>query len=439
MRHKFKKIVSTRFYKPKSKADWLVAVLLLLIVADSVINAMNYGDFIGYLNVGYKVLYGKNIYFGKLITWGYYNTWPPFFSVTAVPLAVLDSVSPYLTRLLWLLGSWASIFVIMKLTVRLLFNKRLLWPLQKKVTNQDLLFGSSMVVIPFLLIFRLLLDNSSHLQINMYMMLMAMLSVYFFYKEKPVLAGLVLGFSIAIKVYTVFFLIYFLYKRAYHVCIATVTFILLFLLSTFLVFGEINMYYHLYWFKANVLAMPPTNHMNQSLLVMLYRWLSDVDTGMNFRGNFLSLSADLVKKFFYVMVVLFSLVPIYLFRKPLDKKMISIGQALEWGILFSVIPLLTPVAWKYYFIFLWLPIFIFYYLVFEKKMLANSKSEKTTKWLFYLSMIALILSSELFMGVWFSDILEVFGIITIGGVLMLVALFKVYFGMPKQMRESPIT
>ena len=50
---------------------------------------------------------------------------PPFFSLAAVPLGLLDRVSPYLARIVWIALTWASIVLALDLIARLIYGKRL--------------------------------------------------------------------------------------------------------------------------------------------------------------------------------------------------------------------------------------------------------------------------------------------------------------------------
>jgi hypothetical protein len=76
------------------------------------------GDFIGYVLVGNLTLQGQNIYKDYLI-----NTWPPFFSIVSVPIAIIDNVSHYLSRFLWLSASLFAMFAVINYTTKMTMEK----------------------------------------------------------------------------------------------------------------------------------------------------------------------------------------------------------------------------------------------------------------------------------------------------------------------------
>src|SRR5271165_7413803 len=64
--------------------------LFVLVVASFLAYAPRSVDFAGYAAVGKAFLDGRDIYLDTPVGT---NTWPPFFSLAAVPLGMLDSLS----------------------------------------------------------------------------------------------------------------------------------------------------------------------------------------------------------------------------------------------------------------------------------------------------------------------------------------------------------
>jgi hypothetical protein len=405
-----------------------LVVLALATLKDATAN----GDFIGYLNAGNLVLQGENIYSD------YLNTWPPFFSIMAVPLAMLDHFSPYLVRLLWLMGSCLALYAVMFMACDLFLKLKLLPPYARVTQPTEIAFAHPLVLLPTLLSLRFLLDNSSHVQINLYMLVLAFGSVYLYYKGKLLPAALLLGFSIAIKVFTVFVLLYFLYKRAWRMGLFTLSFVGLFCASTAVVFGvEEAIALHELWFAKSVVPLPDAIQMNQSLLAAFIRLLTDAPTGIDFQINLVTLEDSTVKRIYYVVFALAAAYPLYAFRKSLKRAPMSVAQMLQWSILFTVVPILSPVAWKPYFVFLWIPFFVLNLLIF--RLAIPHKRRLLWKWLFFASLPCLILSSELFTGVYFSDVLEVCNAVTLGTLLLLLAQISLYMHMPKEVLERNVS
>ena len=77
------------------------------------------GDFRGYVLVGNFVLDKVNIYTDAKI-----NTWPPFFSIVSVPIALPDNFNRYLVRFLWLSGSLLDTWKIIDYRTRLSFGAK---------------------------------------------------------------------------------------------------------------------------------------------------------------------------------------------------------------------------------------------------------------------------------------------------------------------------
>ncbi|HTB07926.1 MAG TPA: glycosyltransferase family 87 protein, partial [Bacteroidia bacterium] len=200
----------------------LGVVLLFEVIRDSVAD----GDFIGYLNAGNLVLAKKDIYSD------YYNTWPPFFSVFSVILALIDKCSPVLVRVLWLTGSLVALFYIIKITSKMFLDK-----VPGFKNGASIRFQDPIIFVPVLIMVRFLLDNLDNVQINIYMLLLSCLTIYFFTQNKYLLSGLILALGISLKAYPIFILFYFIYKREMRVVLWTGIFLVLVNSITILVFG----------------------------------------------------------------------------------------------------------------------------------------------------------------------------------------------------------
>jgi hypothetical protein len=81
---------------------------------------------------------------------------------------------------------------------------------------------------------------------------------------------------------------------------------------------------------------------------------------------------------------------------------------------------------------------LIYYVLFYRKLLGNSPVEKWLKILFYFSIVGLTLSSELFLGPWLSDVFEVLGFVTWGGVSIFCMLMLIYVKLPAATRDAPL-
>ena len=386
----------------------IILILIgLILIFELIRDSARDGDFMGYVNAGNAVLNGSPIYAD------YLNTWPPFFSIFGVVLALGDSIHPYFIRFIWNLGSIISMFIIIKLGTRMLLNKNI------GSGSKDIKIQDPIVVIPLLIIMRFFMDNLSNVQINIYMLLCATLAILFLQRKQYIWLGLVLGLSISLKIYTIFFLLYFAFKREYRAVVWTVVFIAIFNSLSFIVFGFDNaLSYYQQWMNEIAPHSYIAHHKNQSLFGALLRLFTTENIGTDLSINILSMDSSIVKKFSYLLVILASVVPAYLFRKKIQNPT-SIKSMLEFSLIFTLVPLLSPLAWKYYFIFLWLPYLMVYALVFISNMVFNKKIDFIIKVLFTLSIALNVLTSDLFLGVNLSDITEAYSFITIGTLILL--------------------
>jgi len=238
-------------------------------------------------------------------------------------------------------------------------------------------------------------------------------------KEKYILSGFLLAITISLKVYTIFFLFYFIYKRAFKPVIWTLLFLIIINAISFIVFGfEQAFEYYVHW--ANEVAPKSylANHKNQSLFGAFLRFFTTEDVSNNLHVNFLSLEPKMAKMLTYVAVVIASIIPAILFRKKIIKPN-SLNSLIEYSFIFTAIPILSPVSWKAYFIFLWVPYFLLFTLFYKTENQLKESTLKILRGTFWLSVILVVGSTELIVGNHFSDVLEAYSVITFGSILLL--------------------
>jgi hypothetical protein len=192
----------------------VLATLLLAFVASFFAYARRTGDFAGYVAAGNAVLDGRDIYADTPTG---VNTWPPFFSFVAVPLALLDRVSPYLIRLIWIALTWASVFWALDLIARLVYCKRLAFG--RGEASLDI--ASPELLVPFLLTLPYTLNNFELLQINTILFALVLWGLYLQANGREATGGIVIGAAAAMKVLAIVFLPYFLYRRRWRVAFWT--------------------------------------------------------------------------------------------------------------------------------------------------------------------------------------------------------------------------
>jgi len=400
------------------------------------------GDFIGYVLVGNLTMEGKNIYGNPLI-----NTWPPFFSLVSVPIAIVDNINKYAARFIWLLMSLFAMIYVVKYTTRLTLNRTLtFFPIRQseKLTKDKINVSHWIILVPILIVFRYMLDNFSNIQINIIMLWLCMSSIFYFTKGKDVLAALFLAFGISIKVYPIFLLLYFLVKREFKIASYTILFCIGFSCLPFLVFGyDQTMDYYSFWYNQNVVPFASVAHKNQSFFSMMRSLLMHESPGLNqplnkeIYINILNLTIHQVKMVSYGILAIAGSAVIYLFRNKLTQRD-SLKLFLEFAFILTITPILSPLAWKAFFIFLFPGYFIIYLFIFRFKYSLSKTVSTFIKTSFYLSIVLTVLSSELFIGKYYSDVAEAYSCITVGTILVALNILFIYFHYDKFDTESDL-
>jgi hypothetical protein len=402
--------VSFSFDK-KSWEHWLLLLLLMAVSIEYLRDIFGTGDFVGYINAGNNVLNGVDIY------GDYLNTWPPLFSIFSVPLALLDNLNGVANRAIWLAATLLAFFWIIKISVTLLYNKQLLIPFQNPERADQVAFSNLLVLMPFLFVFRYLLDNMANIQINIFMLAMAMGSLYFTIKNRLGLASFLLAFSVSLKVFTLFLIPFYLYKKKWRLVSYTLCWMAILGALPFLVFGQdLAWHYYQSFYIDRAQPFASVAFKNQSLFAMIRSLLMNESRGFDIFLNFKSYDVHLVKKISYAMVGMIGIIVAYLFSK--GKKQNDATFIVQTFFVITAIPILSPLAWKAYFIFLW-PGYLWVYNQIWNNHL-NRKSNTVIKILFILSLVGTVLSSEMFLGGYISDLFEIFASITLGTLLLLV-------------------
>jgi hypothetical protein len=397
-------------------ANSILVIIGLILSFELIRDSLKNGDFAGYVRAGNLVLEDKNIYADAT------NTWPPLFSVFSVILALGDKVSSIVIRFLWLAGSILSMYFIVKLTIKMFLGRTM----SRMNRSSDIIFQDNTVLIPVLIMLRFMLENLANVQVNIYMLLLACLAVFYFVNNKYILLGVVLALSISLKVYTIFILFYFIYKRELKPTVWTIIFLLVFNSIALFVFGfETAVSYYRHWYVEIASASPTAHHKNQSIFGLMLRLLTSEDSGDGLSASVLSLKSETVKYIAYGSIVLASLFPAYLFRKRLAEKS-NQKAVMEYSFVFSVIPLLSPVAWKAFFIFLWFPYLLTYVYLYRTDNKLQKAKRVLLRSIFLCSIALTALSAQGIVGWHFSRMLETASCITIGTVALLFIQLSLY-------------
>ncbi len=208
----------------------VLCALLVAFVASFFAYARRSVDFAGYSAVGQAFFDGRDIYLDTPVGT---NTWPPFFSLAAVPLGLLDRVSPYLARIVWIALTWSSIVWALDLIARLIYGKRLRF----RPDETSLAITSPELLVPFVLALPFIVNNFELLQINMILFALALWGLFLQANGREAAGGIALAAAAAMKVIAIAFLPYLLYRKRWRAAFWMAAASLVFFFSPALILG----------------------------------------------------------------------------------------------------------------------------------------------------------------------------------------------------------
>ncbi len=363
------------------------------------------GDLGGYIEAG-KLAWSREYIYSA-----HRNTWPPFMSIFAIPLHWLNELSFYGLRLIWLLGTLVCYWYIFKWTLASFLKRNLVFRFSSN-TNTDVALIDKLFLIPFLLTFRIFIEEVSNLQVNILLLLVCILVLIFTMRNKPILAGFLLAIAISTKVYPIILLPFLIYKQEYKTTFWTVFGLAATYFITLLYFGQGSTSLYAEWYTKQVSEGLQCIHFNQSLWSFVCGLFSDTARFENFQYNVAALSTTQTKFVSVGIILTIALfVAIRFFRTTKGRE----SLATQWFIVLSFIPTFSPLSWKCYFVFL-TPVIILLY---------NKMNGTSRAWLLYIPLLLITFSSELFIGNRLSDVTEALGVITFSSLFIsLLATYK---------------
>jgi len=346
------------------------------------------GDFAGYLLVGELALAGKHIYTDSLASADPaansaigINTWPPFFSLLCVPLALLARPTPYLARGLWLTLNYFLLWVVLRLLARMVYHADLRFrpggggadgarrggarrggahpggahPGGMHPIGVRLSLDSPEIFLPLALCYRFILSNFDHLQVNIVIFACTVAALYWHTRGADLRGGIALGLAAALKVMPVVFLPYFIYRRRWRMALATTVAAAVFSLSPLLVYGPTRFVdYVLAWRRAVDIGWG-VGKMNQSLFAMVDRYLGHGVRPWNATAlNELQQSVDpRVALALGTIIAAITVTALVLFRHRATPD--SPAALAEYGVVFIISAIFGPLTWKAYLVVLLFP------------------------------------------------------------------------------------
>ncbi len=327
---------------------WLLRALLVYAAAGFVVWIQRPGDFSGYLAVGDLVLSGRHIYLDPAAGM---NTWPPFFSLLCVPLALLAAPTPYLARGCWLLLNFGCLLLVVRMIAKLVYRR----DLSLRAESTGLSLAAPQLLVPLVLTDRYVSGNFDHLQINLVIFALALGGLYLHATGRDFAGGIVLGCGAAIKVMPVIFIPYLGYRRRWRAALYAALAWAVLTLSPVLVFGWSRFWDYAAAWRTSVAAGWGVGKMNQSVFAMWDRFIGHGMLPFATPGiTQLPESRDpRVIAAALVSLGIVTILALWIFRgRTAPDGWASLS---EWSAVFIVSALFGPVCWKAYLAILLLP------------------------------------------------------------------------------------
>lgn len=317
---------------------WVRRGLVVYVLAVFLIRIHHEGDFAGYLTVGEHILRGQHPYRSAAA----FNTWPPFFNLICVPLALLARPSAYLARGLWFILNFACVWWILRLCAQLVYDRRLSW-----ASGDGLAVSSPWIFVPLLLSERYVSSNFDHVQINLILFALVLAGLKAQREGRWLQGGALVGLAAAIKIMPVTFLAYFVWRRRWAVFGSSLFTFLVLSLSPALVFGWGRFWDYMIAWRERLAGGWGVGRLNQSVWAMWDRWLGHGMIPLLTPGahDIPSSDAPLVKIVVLVTLAAFAFAFWWRARRANPTSWQGVG---EWSIVFIATAVFSPVTWKAY-------------------------------------------------------------------------------------------
>lgn len=370
--------------------------------------------FEGYVQVGDLVLAGGDPY--SLVL----NTWPPFFFFVGAALALLAKVSATAALLVWQIGDALAIWGCCRLSVQLFWDDAeglTFWPRD----SGRLAFGSSAVLVPFLMTVRLFQEHLQHTQINAQVLFLVLWAFHLFRSKREVWGGLSLAVAASTKAVPVLLLPYLAYKRAWKALGWTAVFLVgLNVALPGIVFGPARTLAQWRTWRmvaARETADPIPHFMNQSVPAALKRLTTEVGSARDpIHYAVVDWSGTTVRAVFIALALLAAGWLAWRFRAhPGDWG--DRRTAAELAILLGAMVVVDPLAWKAHYIVLIVP---YTFVWWALSRLPRDAPGRTWRWVsWWASFACITLSAPALVGRHARDVLESLNVILFGALLLL--------------------
>ena len=329
------------------------AVLLVIGIATIFAYAHRYADFDGYVGFGRAILDGKDSY---VVAPPGVATYPPFFSFFCVPFAWLGRSSIYLARAMWVVLNELLLMVISWLLVRLIY----LQPPSLGPGKQNLWVAAPAFYVPLWLTLPFLLNNFERLNLSVLIFALSLSGLYLAETKREIKGGALVGTAAALKVMPVAFILYFAYRRQWRRFLGASLSAGGLSLSPILMVGWSRFQRDVVLWLAETHALWNGGPWNQSVYAMWVRFVgpSPLATIYLYKvdGVYAAPTGTSAALLWSLSLLLVIACALWQFRSAPGTDRFKI--LCEWGAIFLLSVLFSPVMWKHYLTVLWLPCFL---------------------------------------------------------------------------------
>ncbi len=389
----------------KAKTEQRIKTSILVILAAALVFGIlrdtftSKHDFSGYVVAGDLAFHHQDIYAHFL------NTWPPTFSFLAIPIYLLNTINSNIIQFLWLTGFCICFVLCIKWTYELIFQKP--FELNIKQDSTRLNLNSWQFIVPMLLSLRILYEEIVNIQINVYLMTICLVALKMILAKKNWKPAFLLALTVCIKAYTLILLPFFLFRKQYAFAAKLLLGIVVIHAATVLYFGwENTLFFYQTWIAKDVVAKNELGYGNQSLWPFITGFISPIERMPGISYSLFNVPVEESKRIVTLILGISCLGFLWAFLKSFSFK-----NAYEWQyiIALSLIPTYSPLAWKYYFVFL-LPITVAMYPI-----VAKLRYEKYT---YYTILGIITFTSPMIVGKYLSNLTASFGAISIASLAL---------------------
>ncbi len=379
---------------------WITFSLLIVAIVLGAITAVKRGgDLESYLRASRRLAAGENIYVNEIFPYMY----PPFLAFLLTPLVFFSLGA---AKLLWYLGNICFIilsFILLFKLARPERGKRFL------LTFLSLLFT-----------LRFLGDSTHRGQVNILILLLCVLTLYFFSRKRLVWAALFLAMAIAVKLTALLLVAYFLFKRKFRFCGLTAVCLILVLLLPAVSAGFNQNINALKQYPTEAANIYDHDKLNQSLHNAMFHLFHPVAIKDNSDIHVLQLDEGLIKWLTYLLILALALVSAFKFKRNSGDN--GMQFYIEFAIVIALMLLFSPVSRKDHFITLLIPYFFYCHSLLDPSIFKRLKNKKLLLTCLLASFLLSSATVETVIGNLASDLLESYFCVTWGTIMLWIGL-----------------